>query len=287
VMDAVLGALGKDDIGTHFPDTDPQYKGISSLVLLEKVAAIMRESGYHLCNLDALLHADEPKVKAHIPAMRRNIAAVFECNEQRINVKATTWEGLGFAGAGEGMAASAVCLIIPETWDEDSEEIPFATPYLFEDVVEKKPKPERGEKMKATRGRLDKKKAFTAHIDGASRGNPGPAAIGVIVRDPDGLILAEISEAIGEATNNVAEYRALIRALEECSLLKAEQVLVYTDSQLLAKQIDGKYKVKNPGLRRIFDKAIALASDFSAFAIEHIPRPENKEADALANSAFK
>ncbi len=281
VMDAILGALGANDIGTHFPDTDKKYKDISSMLLLEKVVEMMHAAKFHLGNLDVLLHADEPKIKELIPGMRKNIAKKFSCGEHRINVKATTWEGLGFAGTGEGIAASAVCLLIPDVWDEDNEYVPFGTAHLFEQTGSP------GQKEKLSGGKTKAGETWVAYIDGASKGNPGPSAIGVLIRDPDGLLLAEISEAIGEATNNVAEYRAMIRALEECRLLKAENVLVRTDSQLLARQIDGKYKVKNPQLIELFDKVRKSASKFSAFKVEHIPREENKEADALANRALK
>ncbi len=304
-MDAVLGALGTDDIGTHFPDTEPAYKDISSMLLLEKVVATMRAAKYHLGNIDVLLHADQPKVKEYIPSMRANIARAFECHEQRINVKATTWEGIGFAGEGQGMAASAVCIIVPDMWDEDSDEIPFAALHLFDELYASdthavpapaKPGKSGDKKAKATgtkpvkqvgrKPRVTKSKACIANIAGASKGNPGPAAVGVIVRDTDGVIIAEFGEAIGEATNNVAEYRALIRALEECRLLKAGQVIIRTDSQLMARQIDGSYKVKSEQLRDLYDRALELLAGFEAFEVAHIPRAENMEADKLANSAL-
>jgi len=178
-------------------------------------------------------------------------------------------------------------MLIPDTWDEDSEHLPFGTAHLFADTEKSKPKTAKGDRRKATKGKLEKGKTWVAYIDGASKGNPGPSGIGVIVRDPEGLVLAEISERIGEATNNVAEYEAMIRALEECRLLEAEHVLVRTDSQLLVRQLDGKYKVNKPHLRELFEKVKEMASGFDAFEVEHIPRDKNKEADALANNALK
>lgn len=111
VMDAVLGALGRGDIGHLFPDSDARYKDISSMKLCAAVSAEMHAAGYAIGNLDVTLIAQRPKVAPYIPAMRQNIAAVFGCDAAAVNVKATTEEGLGFTGQGEGMAAHAVCLL--------------------------------------------------------------------------------------------------------------------------------------------------------------------------------
>ena len=114
IMDALLGAAGLGDIGRHFPDTDPAYEGISSLLLLERTAELLRQEGYGIGNVDATIVAQRPKVGPHIPQMRRNIAEALGTEESRINIKATTEEGLGFTGRGEGMAAQAVCLLIQD-----------------------------------------------------------------------------------------------------------------------------------------------------------------------------
>ncbi|HEY8528373.1 MAG TPA: 2-C-methyl-D-erythritol 4-phosphate cytidylyltransferase [Paenibacillaceae bacterium] len=112
IADAILGALALGDIGRHFPDTDPAYAGADSMMLLARVWALARERGYRLGNVDATIIAQEPKMAPHIPAMRANIARVLECGEQRVSVKATTSERLGFTGRGEGIAAQAVvCLV--------------------------------------------------------------------------------------------------------------------------------------------------------------------------------
>ena len=111
VMDAVLGALGEGDIGRHFPDNDPAYQGADSLLLCRHVADILRERGYRLLNVDATVIAQAPKLAPHIEAMRRNVAAVFGVSPEDVNIKATTEENLGFTGAGEGIAAHAVCLL--------------------------------------------------------------------------------------------------------------------------------------------------------------------------------
>lgn len=111
LMDALLGAAGLGDIGKHFPDTDPQYKGISSLELLRHVYALLRGKGYSLGNADITLIAQRPKVGLYIPAMRKNLAEILNCAEERLNIKATTEEKLGFTGEGAGMACHAVCLL--------------------------------------------------------------------------------------------------------------------------------------------------------------------------------
>ena len=111
IMDAVLGAMAAGDIGKLFPDNDPAYKGADSLILTRRVAEVMRERGYRLENLDATILAQAPKMAPHIQAMRENISSALGVSVEQISVKATTEEGLGFTGAGEGIAAHAVCLL--------------------------------------------------------------------------------------------------------------------------------------------------------------------------------
>ena len=111
VSDALLGAAGLGDIGKHFPDTDPQYKGADSLKLLTIVAQRVGEAGSRVSNIDVTMIAQKPKLKDHIPQMVKNIAAAVGIAENRVNVKATTEEKLGFTGTSEGMACHAVCLL--------------------------------------------------------------------------------------------------------------------------------------------------------------------------------
>ena len=111
VSDALLGAAGLGDIGKHFPDTDPQYKGADSLVLLTVVAQRVKEAGYRVSNIDVTMIAQKPKLKDHIPQMVLNIASAVGIEPSRVNVKATTEEKLGFTGSGEGMSCHAVCLL--------------------------------------------------------------------------------------------------------------------------------------------------------------------------------
>ncbi|KAB0665273.1 2-C-methyl-D-erythritol 2,4-cyclodiphosphate synthase [Oryzomonas japonica] len=111
IADAILGAIGEGDIGKHFPDTDPAFEGADSLKLLAHVMTVTDRRGYRLGNLDATIIAQRPKMAPHIPGMRENIARVLHADRDQINVKATTEEGLGFTGTGEGISAHAVALL--------------------------------------------------------------------------------------------------------------------------------------------------------------------------------
>ena len=111
ISDALLGAAALGDIGKHFPDTDDKYKGISSIILLKEVGALLEEKGFYINNIDATIIAQAPKMRPHIDDMRKNIAEALGLDISQVNVKATTEEGLGFTGSGEGISAQAVCLI--------------------------------------------------------------------------------------------------------------------------------------------------------------------------------
>ena len=124
------------------------------------------------------------------------------------------------------------------------------------------------------------------HVDGGARGNPGPAAIGVVVSDPDGAVVTRFAARIGEATNNVAEYRALLRGLELASEHGARDIEVINDSELVARQLTGVYKVKHPGMRELHGQALAALQRFERWSIRSVPRAENAEADTLVNEAL-
>ena len=121
------------------------------------------------------------------------------------------------------------------------------------------------------------------NCDGAARGNPGPAGAGAIVVDEDGAVLAEVAEGLGETTNNVAEYTAVIRGLEEAKRLGAHEVLLRSDSQLLINQLIGRYRVKAPHLQPLHRRVRSLMSGFAKVDLEHVPRERNAAADSLAN----
>ena len=114
ISDAILGACAERDIGYHFPDTDEKYRGISSISLLKEVRKFMEERGYSVGNLDVTLIAQRPKIAPYIDKMRQNVASALQCEVSCVNIKGTTEEGLGFTGAGEGIAAHAVCLLVDE-----------------------------------------------------------------------------------------------------------------------------------------------------------------------------
>ncbi len=122
--------------------------------------------------------------------------------------------------------------------------------------------------------------------DGGARGNPGPAGIGAVIYDSDKKIIAEISEYLGETTNNQAEYRALIAALKRATTLEAKEIECYLDSELVVKQLNREYKVKNKDLAPLFLEIHNLSLNFKNISYTHIPRERNKEADRLANEAM-
>lgn len=123
----------------------------------------------------------------------------------------------------------------------------------------------------------------TINCDGAARGNPGPAGAGAVVVAEDGTVLAEVAEGLGETTNNVAEYTAVIRGLEEAQRLGAREVLLRSDSQLLINQLTGRYRVKAPHLQPLHRQVRELLRSFDRVDLEHVPRERNVAADALAN----
>ena len=130
------------------------------------------------------------------------------------------------------------------------------------------------------------KQTLILYTDGASRGNPGEGGAGVVLTDLEDNIVLEEKLYLGKCTNNQAEYRALILGLEEAKVLKPSKLVIRADSELLVRQLQGLYKVKNEGLQPLYLKAMKLLKGFSSLKIEHIPRERNKKADKLANRAI-
>ncbi|HET9801906.1 MAG TPA: ribonuclease HI family protein [Candidatus Acidoferrum sp.] len=128
--------------------------------------------------------------------------------------------------------------------------------------------------------------AYRANIDGGSRGNPGPASYGVVIRDPKGEVVARLKKYIGRMTNNVAEYYGLIAALDWAQSNEVRALRIESDSELLVKQMRGQYKVKSEDLKPLFERAKKMSQTFSSFRIDHVYREQNAEADALANEAM-
>jgi ribonuclease HI len=146
------------------------------------------------------------------------------------------------------------------------------------------PKPSSGRLLFATPEKPAN--VFIANVDGASRGNPGPASYAVVVRGPDGATRFEAGKYIGRTTNNVAEYYALISALDYAVAQGIDRLLVRSDSELLVRQMEGRYKVKSPDLRPLYEHARKLSRGLAYFAVEHVPRERNRDADELANIAL-
>jgi len=124
------------------------------------------------------------------------------------------------------------------------------------------------------------------NVDGGARGNPGPAAIGVVVRDGDGAVLEKLGEKIGRATNNVAEYRALLRGIELAAAHGATELELVGDSELVVRQVEGRYKVKNAGMKELHAEVKKALADFDSWSIRHVRRAENADADKLVNEAL-
>jgi ribonuclease HI len=124
------------------------------------------------------------------------------------------------------------------------------------------------------------------NVDGGARGNPGPAAIGVVVSNADGQVIDELAEPIGHATNNVAEYRALLRGIEWARGLGADELEIVGDSELVARQLSGAYKVKHPSMKPLHQEALAALRAFDRWSIRTVPREQNARADALVNRAL-
>jgi ribonuclease HI len=124
------------------------------------------------------------------------------------------------------------------------------------------------------------------HVDGGARGNPGPAAAAAVLSTPEGEVLDEAAELLGRATNNVAEYRGLLLGLRRARELGATEVEVVNDSELVAKQLTGAYKVKHPDMRALHAQALAALSDFERWTVRSVPRAQNAQADALVNAAL-
>jgi ribonuclease HI len=127
---------------------------------------------------------------------------------------------------------------------------------------------------------------LVVHVDGGARGNPGPAAIGIVVSKADGTVLDEIAERIGVATNNVAEYRAVVRGAQRARELGASEIELVGDSQLVARQLTGAYRVKHPGMKPLHAEAIEALREFAQWRIRTVPRAQNARADALVNDAL-
>ncbi len=130
------------------------------------------------------------------------------------------------------------------------------------------------------------RKKITVYIDGGSRGNPGPSGIGIVICDEKGKMIRSLQKFIGVATNNVAEYTAFIYGLQEALILRADEVIINTDSELLAKQLSKEYKIKDKDLKPLYEQVLHLLTGLKRYKIRRVDRSENKEADKLVNKAI-
>jgi ribonuclease HI len=127
---------------------------------------------------------------------------------------------------------------------------------------------------------------LVVHVDGGARGNPGPAAVGIVIADPEGRVVHAVGETIGEATNNVAEYRALLRGIELAREHGASELEIYGDSELVVKQVRGEYRVKDAGLKPLHARARAALAEMAGWSFDHVRRENNAHADDLVNQAL-
>ena len=279
-MSSLLGAMAAGSLGDHFPDNDPQYKDISSLDLLERVRILMEEKGWETENIDSMVICDKPRMGKYIENIRMNLSEALRVHINRISVKATSTEGLSFTGTGEGIAAQAVCLL-----KQDYQETIKASTRAKKSTVTKKKKIKTVPPLPEIKpGELTDVNVWT---DGASSGNPGPSGIGIVFQKPDGTLVGEYSEAIGEGTNNQAEYKAVIKAAEICTKWGVERFSLKSDSELLVKQLNGQYRVKNPSITGLYSDLRQLLRKFKSWKAVHVRREKNTEADKLSKIALK
>ena len=278
VMSSLLGAMALGSLGDHFPDNDPAYKDISSIDLLERVRILMEENGYELGNVDVMVICDSPRLSPHIERIRMNLAGALRVPIEGISVKATSTEGLGFTGTGEGIAAQAICILVKCPDEEIAVE--KKSPHSKKRTVAEKPAP----LPKIEPGSI---RRLVARIDGACNGNPGPSGIGIVFELEDGTVIGKASKAIGEKTNNQAEYCAALAAAKKASEWGVENLTLITDSELVKKQLKREYRVKNPEIIKLYERLYVILSKFKSWDVLQVSREKNREADRLSKLALK
>lgn len=274
LMDAILGALGLEDIGTHFPDTDPQYSNISSTILLEKVIKKMKEKGFFIGNLDVTLMAEVPKIKPYRQKIVEKLSSLLILPTDRISIKATTTEKMGAIGREEGLACSCVVLL------------------------QKKPDYEQKTKLLTEEAELPEKiEIFT---DGACLGNPGPGGWSVVINYGTSHEVC-LSGGEPQTTNNRMEITAALKAAEYLSRQKNKQAILYTDSTYVMKGItewifnwkrngwknSSKEPVANADLWQLFDNFNSQVKIQYKWVEGHSGNPGNEKCDTLARNEAK
>jgi len=274
LADAVLAAAGLPDLGQLFPPGKVGRKDLRSAELMKEVATRARGAGLQLQQIDVTILAEAPRLAPHYNAMRENIAALLGLGAEDVALKARTMEGLGEVGSGRAVAALAIVLALRKPLEVGKQA-------AERDSVFEHPFP------LAHEGELPGN-AVVVSTDGGSRGNPGPAAAAVVGRDAAGKALFTERRFLGRCTNNVAEYRAVLLALEALrkSGLGERPVLVQLDSQLVFNQIVGRYRVKHPELRSLLKQVLRETRRFAWLRFRLVSREENREADAAVNRAL-
>ncbi|MEP0815319.1 MAG: 2-C-methyl-D-erythritol 2,4-cyclodiphosphate synthase [bacterium] len=290
IADALLGACGLDDIGTHFPDTSPDWLGISSLVILAKVAELAERNGFAVSNVDSTIVAESPRLCEYYTEMRRNIATALDISPSQVNVKATTTEKMGFAGRKEGIAAYAVATVVSTALSQKNMSVEDGSreKLVFPGTIYKNP-PRNEPNAPEIAKMLSRLPEAIFNTDGATSGNPGPSGCAIILSLPDGEPVCGFSWHIGRATNNVAEYTAVLELLRWLDGLAGNKgrIRIRMDSELVQRQLAGKYKVKSPELQPYWAEASEILARMPEVSLDYIPRGQNAFADHLARSAAR
>lgn len=248
IADALLGASGLKDIGTLFPAASEKYKDLPGPQLLQMTSAKLREAGWEIENVDAVLWLEEPRIGHLVGQIQQSIARSLSIDIEQVSLKAKAGEGLGFVGEKEGVASLATALLT---------------------------KPKRKEKKPSEAARI--------FIDGASRGNPGASACAAVfvIQDQVRFIFGE---RLPVSTNNQAEYHGLLLALTEALKKGIKRVLICSDSELLVKQMKGEYEIKDDPLKAAAREAREMIEELEFVEFKAIRREENKLADKLVNA---
>lgn len=248
IADALLGASGMKDIGTLFPATSGKFKDLPGPELLQMTSARLREAGWVIENVDAVLWLEEPRIGHLVDDIQRSIARSLDVDPEQVSLKAKAGEGLGFVGEKEGVASLATALLT---------------------------KPKRKERKAGEVARI--------YIDGGSRGNPGASACAAVF-----VLDNEVKYIFGErlpvSTNNQAEYHGLLLALTEALKKGIKKVLICSDSELLVKQMTGEYEIKDEQLKSAAREAREMMEELHSVEFKAIRREENKLADKLVNA---
>jgi 2-C-methyl-D-erythritol 2,4-cyclodiphosphate synthase len=309
LMDALFTACGLPDIGTHFPPSDPRLRGVSSIDLLrETVHDLSMKHLERILNVTITVMTEQPKIAPYRDKITLSLARTLGIELKRIAVAAGTNERFDAVGRGEALACFANVLVLVKEAGPDARAPAVDDPRLLVPTQSGITDPEAipadyelPQRVKEFERAVKTKLAplpkapppppggeLILYTDGASRGNPGPAASGWVIFDAMGSIVHEDGNVLGQLTNNEAEYAALIEALKwvEANLGVEYKLTLRMDSELIVKQLRGEYKIKAEHLRQTALLAMNTLAGFSDLKIEHVPRAQNARADALANRAL-